>query len=191
MARLKAKVFELCNGKYVSLSKLAQAMGMNPQHIYLVRRGRRRVGEKFILGAIKAFPGYTLNDLFYVIPDGDNKERDTDLAGIVAGSRRGEVVELRESGLSYAEIGRRSGISRERARQIASEKTMAKKRPDRSNPDALLTISEVAELLNVHINTVRRWSNWGILKARRIGRRRDRRFRREDVESLPEPEEIE
>ncbi len=45
----------------------------------------------------------------------------------------------------------------------------------------MLTASEVAHLLNVHINTVRRWSNEGIIKAYRIGPRGDRRFRREDV----------
>ncbi len=46
---------------------------------------------------------------------------------------------------------------------------------------AMLTISEVAYLLNVHINTVRRWSNRGIIKAYRIGPRGDRRFRSEDI----------
>ena len=48
----------------------------------------------------------------------------------------------------------------------------------------MLTTNEVARLLNVHINTVRRWSNSGILKAYRIGTRGDRRFERIDVLSL-------
>ena len=48
----------------------------------------------------------------------------------------------------------------------------------------MLTTSEVARLLNVHINTVRRWSNQGILKAYRVGSRGDRRFRLEDVSSF-------
>ncbi len=47
--------------------------------------------------------------------------------------------------------------------------------------DAMLTISQVAHLLSVHINTVRRWSNQGILKAYRVGSRGDRRFQREDI----------
>ena len=46
---------------------------------------------------------------------------------------------------------------------------------------AMLTTSEVAHLLNVHINTVRRWSNQGIIKAYRIGPRGDRRFRKKDI----------
>jgi excisionase family DNA binding protein len=45
----------------------------------------------------------------------------------------------------------------------------------------MLTTSDVARLLNVHINTVRRWSNQGILKSYRIGSRDDRRFERNDV----------
>jgi excisionase family DNA binding protein len=50
-----------------------------------------------------------------------------------------------------------------------------------SDINGMLTISEVARLLNVHINTVRRWSNQGALKSYRIGSRGDRRFRQEDI----------
>jgi len=50
--------------------------------------------------------------------------------------------------------------------------------------NGMLTISEVAHLLNVHINTVRRWSNQGTLKVYRIGSRGDRRFRQEDIASF-------
>ncbi len=52
------------------------------------------------------------------------------------------------------------------------------------NIDPMLTTSEVAYLLNVHINTIRRWSNQGILKAYRLGSRGDRRFIREDITSF-------
>ena len=52
---------------------------------------------------------------------------------------------------------------------------------DYENLAPMLTTSEVAHLLNVHINTVRRWSNQGILKTYRIGSRGDRRFYREDI----------
>lgn len=50
------------------------------------------------------------------------------------------------------------------------------------NIDPMLTASDVARLLNVHMNTVRRWSNQGVLKAYRIGSRGDRRFRQEDID---------
>ncbi len=45
----------------------------------------------------------------------------------------------------------------------------------------MLTVREVAELLNIHCNTVRRWSDGGVLKAYRITPRGDRRFKREDI----------
>ena len=48
----------------------------------------------------------------------------------------------------------------------------------------MLTTSDVARLLSVHINTVRRWSNQGILKTYRIGSRGDRRFDQKDVEQF-------
>ena len=47
--------------------------------------------------------------------------------------------------------------------------------------EPMLTVREVAELLHIHSNTVRRWSDRGIIKAYRITNRGDRRFRREDI----------
>ena len=45
----------------------------------------------------------------------------------------------------------------------------------------MLTVKDVAVMLNIHVNTVRRWADQGILKAWRITSRGDRRFRREDI----------
>jgi len=45
----------------------------------------------------------------------------------------------------------------------------------------MLTVREVARLLHIHSNTVRRWSDRGIIRAYRISRRGDRRFRQEDI----------
>ena len=50
--------------------------------------------------------------------------------------------------------------------------------------NAMLTASELARLLNVHINTVRRWSDNGLIKVHRIGPRGDRRFSQEDIASF-------
>ena len=55
---------------------------------------------------------------------------------------------------------------------------------NRKEIDPMLTVSDVARLHSVHINTIRRWSNQGILKAYRIGSRGDRRFRQEDITSF-------
>jgi len=45
----------------------------------------------------------------------------------------------------------------------------------------MLTIREVARLLHVHPNTLRRWSNTGRLRPYRINSRGDRRFKREEI----------
>jgi excisionase family DNA binding protein len=47
---------------------------------------------------------------------------------------------------------------------------------------SMLTITEVSRLLNVHPNTLRRWSNKGIIKTYRIGSRADRRFWKDDID---------
>jgi excisionase family DNA binding protein len=54
------------------------------------------------------------------------------------------------------------------------------------NNTTMLNIEQVAHILNVHINTVRRWSNQGLLKTYRIGPRGDRRYKYDDVTRLLE-----
>ena len=46
----------------------------------------------------------------------------------------------------------------------------------------LLTSGDVARYLGVHINTVRRWEQKGILQAYRVDPKGYRWFRREDIE---------
>jgi excisionase family DNA binding protein len=48
----------------------------------------------------------------------------------------------------------------------------------------MLTVKDVARILNIHVNTARRWSDQGILKSYRITRRGDRRFKQEDIASF-------
>ena len=48
----------------------------------------------------------------------------------------------------------------------------------------LLTLKQTCELLQVHPNTLRQWDEKGILKAVRFGARKDRRYRKEDIEKL-------
>ena len=47
--------------------------------------------------------------------------------------------------------------------------------------NGLLTSADVAKILNIHINTVRTWSDSGVIRSFRIGPRRDRRFTKEEV----------
>lgn len=53
-----------------------------------------------------------------------------------------------------------------------------------SKKNNLLKLSEAAELLNVHPNTLRKWDKKGILKAVRFGERKDRRYKRNEVEEI-------
>jgi excisionase family DNA binding protein len=53
---------------------------------------------------------------------------------------------------------------------------------DYERMDKMLTPREVAELLHVHRNTLRRWSDEGRIVAYRINRRGDRRYRLQDIE---------
>ena len=64
--KLNTRVFELYNGKYRNLVELAQTMGISQNLIYRVRKGERGINQRFIIGATRAFPGYKLDDLFYV-----------------------------------------------------------------------------------------------------------------------------
>ena len=64
--KLQTRLFELYKGRYGSLPKLARAMGVSHHLIYKVKQGKRGIGRRVIIGAIKAFPEYNLGDLFYV-----------------------------------------------------------------------------------------------------------------------------
>ena len=66
---LKTKIFELCNGDYKNLSELADTMGISVSQIYRVREGKRNINQKFIIGALKAFPERRLDELFYLVPE--------------------------------------------------------------------------------------------------------------------------
>ncbi len=64
--RLKTRIFEL--NLYNNLSELARAMGISVSQIYRVQQGKRHINEKFIVGAMRAFPGLNFDDLFYLDP---------------------------------------------------------------------------------------------------------------------------
>ena len=66
---VKTKIFDLCDGHYKNLSELASVMGISVSQIYRVREGKRQINQKFIVGAMKAFPNRKLGELFYLAPD--------------------------------------------------------------------------------------------------------------------------
>ena len=48
----------------------------------------------------------------------------------------------------------------------------------------MLTVKEVASILNVHSSTVRRWGKDGLLKSYEIGYHHNLRFKEEDIQSF-------
>jgi len=64
--RLQTKIFNLCNGRYATLPQLAQAMGISVSQLYRVQQGKRHINEKFIIGALNAFPNHRFDELFYL-----------------------------------------------------------------------------------------------------------------------------
>ncbi len=73
---VRTTIFQLCNGKYKNLTELARTMEISVSQIYRVKEGKRNINQKFIIGAIKAFPEYTLADLFYLAPESPTIDSD-------------------------------------------------------------------------------------------------------------------
>lgn len=52
------------------------------------------------------------------------------------------------------------------------------------NSTALLSISQVAKIFGIHQDTLRNWEKKGLLTPLRIGARKDRRYKQEDIEKI-------
>ena len=50
--------------------------------------------------------------------------------------------------------------------------------------EELLTLKEAAKILKVHPNTLRLWDKKGVLVAVRIGVKRARRYKKEEIEKF-------
>ncbi|MCL5959600.1 MAG: helix-turn-helix domain-containing protein [Chloroflexi bacterium] len=55
---------------------------------------------------------------------------------------------------------------------------------DQRIENTLLNVRKTARLLDVHPNTLRNWTNQGLLPCYTVNARGDRRFRREDIEEF-------
>jgi len=65
-----------------------------------------------------------------------------------------------------------------------TNKSRRRRRNNGDRTESLLTMREACRLLNVHGNTLRRWSTMGLIKAYRVGPGQHRRFKTEDVAAL-------
>ena len=111
---IKTRIFELTDGKYQNLSELAHAMGISVSQIYRVREGKRNINQKFIIGAIKAFPDYNLDDLFYLTPESPTVKQVTE--------RRQQVLQKFTSAIDdYTQHLERHTIATTGLRQTSQE----------------------------------------------------------------------
>jgi transcriptional repressor of dcmA and dcmR len=54
----------------------------------------------------------------------------------------------------------------------------------------LLRIKEAAEMLGINPETLRRWDNQGRLQAVRLGKRKDRRYKLEDLQRFIDSKKV-
>ena len=59
--------------------------------------------------------------------------------------------------------------------------TMVTESNDNGMPVRMLTVGEVAAVLNIHPNTVRRWERKRLLRSYKIGPGHSTRFKQEDI----------
>jgi excisionase family DNA binding protein len=100
------------------------------------------------------------------------------------------LAKVKREGLTYQEIGQILGLSRQWIAQVLGPNRRAdvvsvdgKHSTDRNG---LLSATDAGKILGVHPNTLRRWSDNGMIRAYRVGKRLDRRFRRTDLENFLE-----
>lgn len=93
-------------------------------------------------------------------------------------NRLERVRRMREAGLTYEQVGHIEGITKQRVHEILN--------PPPRRQKVMLTSGEAAYILGIHPNTLRRWANSGKVKSYRIGNRRDRRFRKVDIQDILE-----
>ncbi|MFA4880444.1 MAG: helix-turn-helix domain-containing protein [Candidatus Doudnabacteria bacterium] len=67
---------------------------------------------------------------------------------------------------------------------------MVKVVKNRQDMPELLTLKETCDILKCHPNTLRQWDKKGILVAIRIGEKKIRRYRKDDIKRLLERKHI-
>ena len=62
MNRLKTRLFDFG----IPMAQLAVMLDVSLCQVYRIKEGKRKIGEKFIVGALRSFPGKTFEELFYI-----------------------------------------------------------------------------------------------------------------------------
>ena len=88
---LRTRVFELYPREYRNLSQLAFAMGISVSEVSRVRGGKRNINQKFITGALRAFPQFSFDELFYLAQDLPADDMPSP-AGVTSDKRQGVIV---------------------------------------------------------------------------------------------------
>jgi IS30 family transposase len=97
---------------------------------------------------------------------------------------RDRIIALHKLGLSNVEITRIVGVSRQRVWAVLNSKERNRKHDTsaaglsapKKTQITPLSSTMIAAFLGVHPNTIRRWSDNGVLPCFRLGPRKDRRF---------------
>lgn len=59
-----------------------------------------------------------------------------------------------------------------------------------SNDKALLSIGEVAKIFGINKDTLRNWEKKGLITPLRVGPRKDRKYKPEDIERIADDKSI-
>jgi len=62
---LKTRIVDLCENKHKNINEICQTMNISKNQLYGTHQGKYRIDQKFIIGALKAFPENNIGDLFY------------------------------------------------------------------------------------------------------------------------------
>ena len=95
-------------------------------------------------------------------------------------------------GITFAASRTHIGIGKVKFSAVKEEgRDMIDKKSIGMGLPRMLRVGEAADFLHVHPNTLRKWSSVGLIPSYRLGHRRDRRFRVEDLASFLNQEDSE
>jgi hypothetical protein len=100
-------------------------------------------------------------------------------------STRQIILALHKQGLLNSRIAEGLGVSKQYVSAVLTKPVEPKRarKPERIIGEGLVAPRVLSQALGIHINTVRRWADRGVLPCLRIGTCKHRRFRIADLPS--------